>query len=151
MRTVTAVLAWLGALVAATAVGLAAVTAIGVEIVGPDRQVLQPAEVDARLAAAPGAPAPPTAIPAPTAAPPDPTPVGTAEVIVSDGGTVVARCAGGAPQVVSASPAQGFRIHDEDDEERGRVRFESDRLEVELRLSCATGRPTAEVRTEVDD
>jgi hypothetical protein len=38
-------------------------------------------------------------------------------------------------------------VHDEADEDRGRVRFEAGNSRVELRLSCAGGRPQAQIRT----
>jgi hypothetical protein len=145
-RTLTGVLAWLGAVVVATVVGLMAVNAIGTGLVGPGQQVLDPAEVDARLAAA--GPAPPVQT---TAAPPSssaPTPDATPTVIPSAGGTVVARCVDGGVEIVSASPAQGWDIHDEADEDRSRVRFENGNDRVELRLSCVAGKPQAQIRTD---
>ncbi|MCO1655284.1 hypothetical protein [Pseudonocardia humida] len=155
-RTVTGVLAWLGAVVVATGTGLAAVSAIGVSIVGADQQVLSPADVEGRLAAA-GAPAGPvpTTAPSPgtstgtstgsstapsTAQPPAPT------AFPTDGGTVVARCVDGGVDIVTASPAQGWRIHDEAEEDRGRVRFEAGGRRIELRLSCSGDEPQAQVR-----
>lgn len=65
------------------------------------------------------------------------------------GGTVLARCAGGVVEAVSTSPAQGFRGHDEGGEVAGRVRFEAEDTEVEMRLSCVDGRPVSDTR--VDD
>ncbi|WP_214408142.1 hypothetical protein [Pseudonocardia lacus] len=141
-RTVTGVLAWLGAVVVATGVGLAAVSAIGVSIVGADQQVLSPSDVEGRLAAA-GAPstAAPIAPPAPAA-----EPAAAPKAFPTDGGTVVARCVDGRVEVVTASPAQGWRIHDEAEEDRGRVRFEAGGRRVELRLSCSGDEPRAEIR-----
>lgn len=145
-RTATVALAWLAAVVAATAVGLTAVGAIGDGIVGAGGQPLSPAEVDAALAAARSAP-PPTAAPAPAAPEPGAAP---AEVVASAGGTVVARCAGGVAEIVSASPAQGFRVDSEPGEDPGRVKFESGDVEVEVRLTCRDGRPVPEIRSDTD-
>lgn len=61
------------------------------------------------------------------------------------GGTVLAGCAGGRPEVVSATPAQGFRVHTEDDDGGPRVRFRAGGTRVEIRLSCTDGRPVAAV------
>lgn len=101
---------------------------------------------------APSAEAPPSsARPAPTttARPPAPAPrPGPAQVIASPGGTVLARCDGGVPVVVSTTPAQGFQVKDEAGEDPGRVRFEADEADVEVRLSCRDGRPVAEIRAD---
>jgi hypothetical protein len=69
------------------------------------------------------------------------------DVVASPGGTVVARCVGDTLEIVSASPAQGFRLHDE--REGSRVRFESEESKVEVRVSCQGGRPVGAV--EVDN
>lgn len=145
-RTLTGALAWLGAVVVATVVGLMAVNAIGTGLVGPSQHVLDPTEVDARLAAAGPALGPtPTSVPAaPTTSPSAAEPA----VIPSAGGIVVARCVDGRVDVVSATPELGWGIHDESDEDRGRVRFESGDARVELRLSCVDGRPQASIRTD---
>ena len=159
VRTATVVAAWLGAVVAATVVGLTAVNAFGAAIVGPGQQVLDPAEVDARLAAAPApaAPLPETTDPAPPA-PTTTTATPQPEVINSRGGSVVARCDGARLAIVSIMPAQGFSQHggDGDDDNSGpgsghdgRVRFESDELRIELQLSCVDGRVSSSER--VDD
>lgn len=149
-RAVTAALAWAVAVVAATAIGLTAVGAIGAGIVGPGPRPLAADEVDRLLAATtapqPPAPQPPAPQPgngAPTTSGPAP------DVLAGPGGTVLARCAGGVVEVVSASPAQGFRVHDEDGEDAGRVRFEAEDVEVEMRLSCVDGRAVSQ--TSVDD
>ena len=118
-RLVAGVAAWAAALGAALAVGLTAVGAIGAGLLGAEQQPLTPAEVDARLASAePGAPAPQTA--APEVLAPE---VVAPEVIATAGGTVLARCTADVPEVVSATPAQGFRVQTDDDDGGPRVRF----------------------------
>jgi hypothetical protein len=139
-----AALAWAAAVVAATAVGMSAVGAIGSGILGAGQEPLTSAEVDRALASARAAPLP---APAPTSAATPADPTGLTEVIPSPGGTVVARCAGGAVEVVSAAPAQGFRLDDE--QEHSRVRFESEETDVDVELTCRDGRPVGVV--EVDD
>ena len=67
------------------------------------------------------------------------------EVIATAGGTVLARCTGGVPEVVSATPAQGFRVQTEDDDGGPRVRFRDGGTRVEVNLRCADGRPVAEI------
>jgi len=134
---VAGVAAWAAAVGAALVVGLTAVGAIGAGLLGPGQQPLTPAEVDARLASAdPATPAPGTAV----AAPP--------EVIATAGGTVLARCTGDRPEVVSATPAQGFRVQTEDDDGGPRVRFRAGQTRIEVNLTCADGRPVAAVATD---
>ena len=64
------------------------------------------------------------------------------------GGTVLARCTGGRPEVVSATPAQGFRVQTEDDDGGPRVRFRTGGTRIEARLTCANDLPTASVATD---
>lgn len=141
---VLAALAWAATVVVATVVGMSAVGAIGSGILGAGQEPLTPAQVDQALAAARSAP-PPAA--ASTTAPPPDAAGPPAEVIPSPGGTVIARCTGGVVDVVSATPAQGFRLHDE--HEGSRVRFRSPETDVEVELACEDGRPVGSV--EVDD
>jgi len=151
-RTTLVALAWAALVVVATLVGMSAVGAIGSGILGDGQQALTPAQVDEALAAARTAPA--SAPPSSPPAPPSPTPVlassvpatAATDVVASPGGTVVARCVGDALEIVSASPAQGFRLHDE--REGSRVRFESEESKVEVWVSCQGGRPVGAV--EVD-
>lgn len=146
---VLAALAWAGTVVAATVLGMSAVGAIGSGILGAGQEPLTPAQVDQALAAARSAPAPapvPTSAPTSAPAPPDAAEPPTG-VVTSPGGTIVARCAAGAVEVVSVTPAQGFRLHEE--HEGPRVRFRSQGTEVEVNLSCQDGRPVGAV--EVDD
>src|SRR5215213_299628 len=54
------------------------------------------------------------------------------------GGSVVVRCAGGVPQLVSRIPKQGFTV--EVDDSPGEVKFSSDRHRTEIKATCtATG------------
>ena len=142
-RLVAGVAAWAAALSAALVVGLTAVGAIGAGLLGPGQQPLTPAEVDARLASAePAAPVDTSA------AVPPADPVAAPEVIATAGGTVLARCTGGAPEVVSATPAQGFRVQTEDDDGGPRIRFRAGGTRFEVNLRCADGRPVADVQTD---
>jgi hypothetical protein len=158
-RTALVALAWAALVVVATLVGMSAVGAIGSGILGDGQQPLTPAQVDQALAAARAAPGPTSGSPAPVPLAPAPVPLAPApvpassvpataatDVVASPGGTVVARCVGDGLEIVSASPAQGFRLHDE--REGSRVRFESEESKVEVRLSCQGGRPVGAV--EVD-
>jgi hypothetical protein len=61
---------------------------------------------------------------------------------------VLARCAGGVPEVVSATPAQGFRVQTEEDDGGPRVRFRAGGSRVEVCVGCADGRAVADVRSD---
>jgi len=121
---------------------------------GAEQQPLTPAEVDARLASAePVAPAPQTAAPeavVPEAVVPEGVvpEVVAPEVIATAGGTVLARCTADVPEVVSATPAQGFRVQTEDDDGGPRVRFRDGGTRIEVNLRCAGGRPVAEIEND---
>ncbi len=148
-----AVLAWVVAVGAATAVAMVAIGAVGSGIVDRGPRPLSQAEVAEQLAAAqapsttaqptPG-PTSQTTLPETTAAQPEPQ----ARALPSAGGTVVARCI---PHVdiVSTAPAQGYRLESiEPDDGATRVRFRSSsggqgdgRVEVYVR--CVAGEPTA--------
>lgn len=146
-RLVAGVAAWVAAVAVALAVGLSAVGAIGSGLLGPGPQPLTPAEVDARLAATdpaePAVAAPPQP---PAAAPVDPA---TApDVVATEGGTILARCTGDVADVVSATPAQGFRVQTESEDGGPRVRFRAGKTRIEVHLSCAGGRPVAEVKND---
>ena len=138
-RRAAVALAWLAAVVGATAIGLTAVGAIGAGIVGAAPAPLTEAQVRSLLST--------TSVPsAPTALPPAPTSAPT--VLASAGGTVLATCVDGAVQIVSATPAQGYQLHGESGEDPGRVRFESGSGRVEMQLSCRDGVPEASVRVK---
>ncbi|MET1074007.1 MAG: hypothetical protein ABWY11_15280 [Umezawaea sp.] len=150
-RAVTAVLAWSGALVAATLVGMTAVDAIGSGIVGAGGQPLSQSEVDARLSTArstttttpPNTTTPPTTT---TTTAPTTTTTATAEVVASQGGTVIARCSGAGVEIVSANPGQGYQASTEAEADHPRVRFTGGRGRVEVRLRCVGGRIQPEIK-----
>jgi hypothetical protein len=150
-----AVAGWLVTVALAAGVTLAAVSVLGSGIFAGSTQTMSQAEVDRALAAVTvspepgtaGSPAPTgTSAPSPTTDPPEPA--GSDPTVVSSaGGRVIARCTGSEAEVLSWTPAQGFRT---DKVERGpaaevRVEFESDDRDVKVELRCEDGRPTAEV------
>jgi hypothetical protein len=148
----TGVVAWLIAAAVATAVGIAAVSAIGNGIVGSGPQPLTQSEVNAQLAAKP---APPTTAPTttvPTATEPatsGPANTGPTKVLPVQGGTIIARCVAAGVQVLSATPAQGYQVTSEGEvDDHPKVRFTSGRTEIEVRLRCVAGTPQPEVQTK---
>ena len=147
-RLAAGVAAWAAAVGAALVVGLTAVGAVGAGLLGPGPQPLTPAEVDARLASA--EPGRAGRRPSPGRVRPRRPGAGRSgaapEVIATAGGTVLARCTGGRPEVVSATPAQGFRVQTEDEDGGPRVRFRAGDTRIEVNLTCADGRPVADDR-----
>ncbi|ODU00574.1 MAG: hypothetical protein ABS81_23245 [Pseudonocardia sp. SCN 72-86] len=126
--------------------GVDALPAVGSGITGEGLRPLTSAEIDTRLAALPATSAPQP--PAWTA-----SPAGESQAVVvsgAPGGTVVVRCEGTTPRIVSASPAQGFELKDSDGDGT-RVRFDGDDIEVDVRLSCVNGTPVGDVCVEHDD
>src|SRR5690349_6227863 len=94
-RLAAGVVAWVVAVGAALAVGLTAVGAIGSGLLGAGQEPLTPEQVEAALSSTE---APPPATPGAEAPAPAPEPA-TADVIATAGGTVLARCTGGVPEV----------------------------------------------------
>ena len=98
-------------------------------------------EVDAWLA---------VAAPPPAARPAGATGAQTAVVPAGPAGTVLARCSGSTPSVVSVNPAQGFEASGDDDGGTG-VKLESDEVKVRVALRCESGRPSGTASVEQDD
>jgi len=138
VRLTTGFVLWVVAAAAATAVGLAAVSAIGTDIFGAGQDPLSQSEVDELLTSSSSPP------PTTTSSPPPPE----EKTTVTEGGTVIARCEGALVRVVSASPAQGYRVDSDDDdvEDHPSVKFQSGEREIEVRLRCVDGTPAAEIR-----
>jgi serine/threonine-protein kinase len=143
-RIASGVLAWLLAVAVATGVGVAAVSVIGSGIVGSGPQPLSAAEVNAQLASLPTVP--PATTPASTTAPANP-PAADSKVFSVPGGTIIARCAPGGVEIVSATPAQGFHVSgDIEIDDHPKVRFRSGRDDFEVRFRCVSGLPAIESR-----
>jgi cytoskeletal protein RodZ len=149
VRLTTGLVLWIVAAVAATAVGLAAVAAIGTDIFGAGQDPLSQSEVDQLLASrtqpppsSPSSPSSTTTTTTTTAAPP-PT-VETPTV----GGTVISRCtANGLVEVVTATPAQGYQLDSEDGiEDHPSVKFTNGDTKIEVRLRCVNGTPSPEIK-----
>jgi hypothetical protein len=143
-RAAAGVVAWVVAVSVALVVGLTAVGAIGSGLLGAAQQPMTPAQVTAALAStdppAPVAPAPAAPSAAPAAAAPD--------VIATAGGTVLARCTAGVAEVVSATPAQGFRVQTEFEDGGPRVRFRAGHERYEVTVRCVAGRAVGDVSAE---
>jgi hypothetical protein len=133
---------WLAAAVGAMLLGLSAVGSIGSGLTGGGSvQPLSAEDVDARLAvAAPPAPARPAGTGG----------AQTGVVPAGPAGTVLARCSGSTPSVVSVNPAQGFEASGDDDGGAG-VKLESEDVKVRVALRCENGRPAGTVSVEQDD
>lgn len=138
---------WVAAATGALLLGLTAVSSIGSGLSGGSPvQPLAAEEVEARLAAPGAAPrpaAPPAAPEVARQGPPAVVPAGPA-------GTVLVRCAGTTPQVVSVNPAQGFEAEG-DDAGPDQVLLDGDDVEVRVTLRCDGGVPTGAVTTGTGD
>lgn len=141
-RTGVLIALWLAAAAGAMLLGLSAVGSIGSGLTGGgSTQPLSSEDVETRLAAA----APPAA-PRPTAT----AGAQTAVVPAGPAGTVLARCTGSTPSVVSVNPAQGFEASGDDDG-GAQVKLESEDVEVRVTLRCENGRPAGTAAAEGDD
>jgi hypothetical protein len=142
---------WLAAAVLAVLVGLLAVSLIGDGLTSPIAQPMSRSDVNRELQSLPSAapPARPSIRPSVPA-----TPASTAEPLSSRtrGGTVIARCDGGRPVIVSMTPAQGFEVHERDGDE-GEFRSITDNHDrVKIDVRCAgSGKPAVSAADERDD
>jgi hypothetical protein len=141
---VLGVAGWLVAAAVAIAVGVVAVRAIGSGIAGDTTRPLSDQQVRRALA---------TATPVPTSSAAG-TGGGPVTALSTAGGDLTVRCAGDQATLLSWTPAQGYRA---DDVERGPsdddagLKFESDRREIKVKLTCAHGVATAHTTTSTDD
>ncbi|MFP5069522.1 hypothetical protein ACLFMI_07630 [Pseudonocardia nantongensis] len=148
---------WIAAAAGALLLGLTAVSSIGSGLSGGSPvQPLAAEDVEARLAAPETAPRPGGTQPGksqPAAAqpagpqqaeqsPPAVVPAGPA-------GTVLVRCAGGTPTVVSVNPAQGFEV--EDDAGPNQVYLDGDDVDVRVTLRCDGPTPAGDVVVDRGD
>ena len=148
---------WVAAAAVATAVTLGAVSVIGPGLFGGSTRPLSQADVNDALAeaTASAAAAPSTSSPdagatatlsAPASQPPTTQPTTAPVPLSAAGNTVLARCVGDTVEVISWTAAQGY--HADGVNQHGReaeVDFESDDSEVKIRVTCASGVPTADV------
>jgi len=134
---------WLAAAILAVLVGLLAVSVIGDGLTSPIAQPISQDQVQRELAAQPST--------QPSPSPSVTTSRTTAEPLSkrTRGGTVIARCDGGTPVIVSMTPAQGFEVHERDGDE-GEFRSTSDNHDrVKIDVSCAgPGEPTVTARDD---
>jgi hypothetical protein len=135
---------WLGAAVLAALVGLAAISVIGNGLTSPETRPLSAAEVADELAdeLARQIPASPSASAGAGNRPsPSPSTAAASRSFPTRAGTVVGRCVGDRPEVVSMSPQQGFEVHEQDDNE-GEFRSRGDNHDrVKFELVCRAGVP----------
>jgi hypothetical protein len=135
---------WFAAAILAVLVGLLAVSVIGDGLTSPIAEPISQAQVQRELDAQPSSE--PAGEPSVTT-----SPSATAEPLSkrTRGGTVIARCDGGTPVIVSMTPAQGFEVHERDGDE-GEFRSTSDNHDrVKIDVSCAgSGDPTVVARDD---
>ncbi|WP_370965183.1 hypothetical protein [Amycolatopsis sp. cg9] len=132
---------WLLAAAATAGVGTVALDVVGAGILGPQNQPLSADDVARALETLPAstsAPVPPATTPPPSA----PEPRG----LSVPGGSLVAKCTGNQVELLSWSPAPGFRT---DDVARGpaataSVKFKNDGTENVSVVTCRDGAPHAD-------
>ena len=175
--TLLAVVAWMAGAAVATALTMGAVSLIDAGLFDGSTTPLSEADVADALAAerasaaptpsgtttgsptssepaASPTPSPTHSISAPTAQQPPtaPTASGPSAAVAFSraGNSVVARCESAAAQVLSWSPAQGYRVsagvkqHGDEAE----VEFESEDHRVRIRVACAGDQPTARIEED---
>jgi hypothetical protein len=150
-RIVLVTVGWLGAAVLAALVGLAAISVIGNGLTAPATRPLSAAEVADELArqidTSPPSPSPSPSPSSPSATAgtgdrPSPTASVATQSFPTGAGTVIGRCVGGRPELVSMSPRQGYEVHDQDDNE-GEFRSRGDNHDrVKFEIVCRDGVPT---------
>ncbi len=139
---------WVSAAAVATAVGLVAVGLVAGEVGGPVSTPLSQDNVQDALAgvtptsASPRATATATLTPRATSAS---VTLGALRTVRTRGGVVSARCENRAPNLLYASPAEGWRTERSRDTD---VRFERGDQEVVIRLSCSGNRLLVSVRDD---
>jgi hypothetical protein len=137
---------WAAAAVIATAVGLLAVRLVAGDLGGSVASPLTGEEVQQALSSGTASSTPSTRptphgsrTPSPTAGPsrtaaPRGVVVGAVRTVRTTGGTVSARCEAGSPELLYATPADGWRTKDSSDT---RVRFERGDTRITVRLACS--------------
>ena len=153
-RNLLVAVGWLGAAVLAVLVGLGAISVIGNGLTSPETEPLSAAEVADELARQ--VPVSPSASartgdrpsPSPSSSPSvSPAAASPAVTFVTGAGTVVGRCAGSRPEIVSMSPRQGYELHDQDrgpqrDDAGGEFRGRDDGHDrVKFEIVCTGGVP----------
>ncbi len=143
-RTLLVTAGWLGAAVLAVLVGLTGVRLIGAGLTSPESRPRSAAEVAEDLRSLPSPSPSATRTPTPTASQAVGSPRG--RTFPTRGGTVVARCATGGPEIVTMSPAPGFALHERERSE-GEFRSTSDNHDrVKFRIACSAGTPSLQLR-----
>ena len=123
---------WLGAAVLAVLVGLGAISVIGNGLTSPETRPLSAAEVADELARQVRT---------------SPSVAAVTRTFPTRAGTVVGRCAGTRPEVVSMSPRQGYELHEQDrglqdDDAEGEFRGRGDGDDrVKFEIVCRAGVP----------
>ena len=148
-RSVLVAGGWLGAVVLAVLVGVGAINVIGAGLTSAPSRELTPADVARELSAAPAPPAV-SESPSPSASasttPSAGPSQGPSTAKQTRGGTVVVRCTGNLAEIVTMSPAAGFRVHEKDrgpqQKAEGEFRSSSDNHDrVDVDVTCAGGTP----------
>lgn len=158
-RPLLPVLGWLLTMLAATTVGLLAVSLISAEFTDSATPLTSDAVAEGLASTTPPkASDAPDSRPSPSSRPTPPSgPTPTAHSLRTPGGTLIARCTDQQVYLVSWTPAQGWQVdeHDRGPAPSARVQFEHDGdsdtdREVTTTITCRSGRPVAST-VDTDD
>ncbi|BCJ51011.1 hypothetical protein Asp14428_24860 [Actinoplanes sp. NBRC 14428] len=131
---------WAAAAVLAVLVGITAIGLIGAGLITTGERPRTEAQVARDLANLPSGPAGPRASSPPASEGVGEAP-GAGRTLLTRGGTVVARCVAGRAEIVAMSPAPGYALHEQDDDE-GEFRSTSDGHDRdEFDVVCTGDRP----------
>jgi len=139
---------WLGAAVLAVLVGLGAISVIGNGLTSPETRPLSAAEVADELARQIAVSPSASAGTGERPSSPSSSASAATRTFPTRAGTVVGRCAGTRPEVLSMSPRQGYELHEQDrgpqeDDAEGEFRGQGDRNDrVKFEIVCPGGVPT---------
>lgn len=148
-RTTAVVFGWVLTAAVATAVGIAAVTAIGSGLADSTSAPLSQSDVAASLAR-PQPPGPPSSAAPASSAPSSQPAAAPSKVLATPGGSVVASCTAGKATLTSWSPNQGYQTDDVDrgPDKTAKIKFDSDEQELTVKVDCPGGQPTAHTTAE---
>ncbi|WP_309238402.1 hypothetical protein [Actinoplanes aureus] len=132
---------WIFAVVLAVLVGVVGIGLVGADLTARQGAPVSEAQVERELEGLGTAP--------PSSSSPSPSPSSsrgpaTGRSFPTRGGTVVADC----ERILSMAPAQGFAVHEQDDDEGEFRSVDNPKDRVDVDLTCVDGVPELRVQTE---
>ena len=152
-RPMVIVAGWIVAAVLAVLVGIVGIGVVGAGLTSRQGSPISERDVERALGAetepsGPSGPAESSESSGPAeSSGPSPASAETVRSFATAGGTVVASC----DAITSMAPAQGWSVHEQDDDEGEFRGIRDDHARVKVELSCSGGVPQLRVREENDD